>query len=142
MKTLTLLLTLVSTLALGFHVLADEDDTPLAKEMSALNKNLRTLKRQVADASKKDDNLKLVEGIEKHLDTAKDLEPALTKDQPADKKAAFIAKYKEQIDATKKDFDALADAIKADKADEAKTLIEKLQKDKEKGHKDFKAEDK
>jgi len=142
MKFTTTLLTLAATLALGFNVMAGDDDTPLAKEMSALNKQLRTLKKQVADASKKDDNVKLVEGIKEHLAKAKDLEPATTKDIAADKKAAYIAKYKEQMDATAKDFEALETAIKADKQDEVKTLLEKLGKDKEQGHKDFKADDK
>ena len=41
------LLTLTAVLALSFNVaFAEEDDTPLGKEMSAMNKSLRTLKRQ------------------------------------------------------------------------------------------------
>ncbi len=139
----TTLLTVSTALILGFSVqAASDDDTPLSKEMSGLNKQLRTLKKQVADASKKDANIELVEGIKKHLAAAKDLEPATTKDQPADKRAAFVAKYKEEMASTAKDFDALEDAIKADKADEVKTLLDKLQKDKETAHKEFKAEDK
>jgi thymidylate synthase len=142
MKFTTTLLTLTATLALGFHGFAADDDTPLSKEMSGLNKQLRTLKKQIADTSKKDDNVKLVEGMKEHLTKAKDLEPATAKDVAADKKADYIAKYKQQIDATAKDFDSLEEAIKGDKADDAKKVLEKLQKDKEQGHKDFKAEDK
>ncbi len=142
MKFTPILLTLTASLALGFSAIAADDDTPLAKEMSALNKQLRTLKKQVADSSKKDDNVKLVEGIKEHLAKAKDLEPAMTKDQPADKKADFVARYKQQMEATAKNFDALEEAIKADKQDEIKTILDKLAKDKEQGHKDFKAEDK
>ncbi len=146
MKAITALLTLATafTFALspGNTAFAADDDTPLTKEMNGVNKDLRKLKKQVADASKKDENIGLVDDIKKHLVTGRDMEPATTKDQPADKKAAFIAKYKEQIDSTIKDFDALSAAIKADKADEAKTLLEKLQKDKEQGHKDFRPDDK
>ena len=141
MKFTTTLFALAATLAFGLHAIAD-DDTPLSKEMSALNKQLRTLKKQATDASKKDDNIKLVEGIKEHLAKAKDMEPATTKDQPADKRAAYVAKYKEEIESTTKDFDSLEEALKADKADDVKTLIEKLQKDKEQGHKEFKADDK
>jgi Cytochrome b562 len=138
MKITTTLLTVASSLILAFGaVAADNDETPLYKEMNAANKDLRKLKKQVADATKKDDNIKLVEDIRKHFDTAKDMEPAATKDQPADKKAAYLAKYKEEIDSVSKDWAALEDAIKADKTDDAKTLLEKLAKDKEQGHKDF-----
>lgn len=143
MKVPVILLTLATSLALGFSAIAAaDDDTPLSKEMSALNKDLRKLKKQSADATKKDENVQLVESIKGHLAKAKDMEPATTKDQPADKKAAYLDKYKEQIAATTKDFDSLEEAIKADKQDEVKTLIDKLQKDKEQGHKDFKADDK
>ncbi len=142
MKVTRILLTIVSTFALAAGVFAADEDTPLTKEMTALNKNLRTLKRQIADGSKKEENLKLIDTIKKHFDTAKDMEPASTKDQPADKKAAYVAKYKEEIAATVKDFDALAEAVKGDKADEAKTILDKLQKDKEQGHKDYRVDDK
>ena len=114
------LLTLVATLAIGFNVaLAAEDDTPLAKEMKAMNKSLRALKKTAADASKKDDNLALISGIKTHLDAAAKLEPAKTKDIPADKKAAYLEKYKNG------------------KADDAKKAIDKIADEKEQGHKDF-----
>jgi hypothetical protein len=65
------LLTLAMTLALGFTTaLAAEDDTPLMKEMKAMNKSLRTLKRQVADATKKDENVTLIAGIKKNIDAS------------------------------------------------------------------------
>jgi hypothetical protein len=136
--TTTAFLALASTLIFSGAALgASDDETPLYKEMNAANKDLRKLKKQVTDASKKDENIKLVEDIRKHFDATKDMEPAATKDQPADKKAAYLAKYKESIDGVSKDWAALEDAIKADKADDVKKLIEKLAKDKEDGHKVF-----
>src|SRR6218665_3674578 len=54
------LLTLALTLAMSGSFVFAEEDTPLAKEMKTVNKNLRTLKRQVEDASKKDENLGLI----------------------------------------------------------------------------------
>ena len=48
------LLTLALTLAIGSSfAFAAEEDTPLAKEMKTVNKNIRTLKRQVEDASQR-----------------------------------------------------------------------------------------
>ena len=132
------LLTLLTTAALSMNVaFAAADDTPLAKEMKNVNKSLRTLKRQVADASKKDENLALVATIKKSIDAALKLEPAKTKDVPAAEKAAYVDKYKQQMSALGKSFDEIEEAIKADKTDDAKKLFEKLSEQKEKGHKDF-----
>lgn len=135
------LLTLVASLALGINFATAADDTPLAKEMSAFNKSLRTLKRQAADASKKDENLALIAKIKGNLDASKKLEPAKTKDVPAGEKAAYLAKFKDQLDGVSKSIDELEAAIKADKADDAKKIFEKLGEQKEKGHKDFGADD-
>ncbi len=136
------LLTLAAVLSLGFHVnAADEEDTPLAKEMSAMNKSYRTLKKQIGDASKKDDNIALLEGMKKGLDKAATLEPIKTKDvKPADK-AAYLAKYKDELVALGKTYDEIEAAVKADKPDEAKKLFDKVSDQKEKGHKDFAPED-
>ena len=132
------LLTLVATLAIGFNVaLAADDDTPLAKEMKAMNKSLRALKKSASDPAKKDANLELISGIKTHLDAAAKLEPAKTKDIPADKKAAYLEKYKKEIADLEKTYDDLAAAIKDGKADDAKKAIDKLADEKEQGHKDF-----
>lgn len=131
------LLTLVAALAVGFNVAVADEDTPLSKEMSAMNKSLRMLKRQIADASKKDDNLALVGKMKASVDASLKFEPAKTKDIPAADKAAYLEKYKQQMNDLKKSFDELEAAIKADKQDDAKKIFEKLSEQKEKGHKDF-----
>ena len=137
------LLTLACTLALGFNVaLAADDDTPLAKEMKNVNKSLRTLKRQTADASKKTENLELVATMKKGVAACLKMEPMKTKDVPAGEKAAYLDKYKAQMNDLAKTIDELEAAIKADKADDAKKLFDKLSDEKEKGHKDFAPEEK
>jgi hypothetical protein len=136
------LLTLLTTAALSLNVaFAAEDDTPLAKEMKTVNKSLRTLKRQVSDSSKKSENLELLATIKKSLDAAMKLEPAKTKDQPAAQKAAYVENYKKQMTDLEKTFGEVEAAVKADKPDDAKKLFEKLSEEKEKGHKDFGADD-
>ncbi|RYD75606.1 MAG: hypothetical protein EOP84_18040 [Verrucomicrobiaceae bacterium] len=132
MKTL---LTFIATLAMGFSAIAAEDHTPLEKQMATINKSLRTLKRSIGDASKKEENLALLKKINEAVVEACKLEPKKTKDQ-ADK-TAYLTKYKEQMDALGKTFHELEVAIKADKQDEAKAIFEKLSKQKEKGHTDF-----
>lgn len=144
MKKIPLLLTLATAMAFSFTAVAadsDKDDTPLAKEMSAMNKTFRTLKKQVADEAKKDDNVALIEKIKKHIATAKDLEPATTKDVAADKKAEFLDKYKHEMDELAKTYDSLEESIKAGTADESKKILEKLNDEKKEGHKNFKADD-
>jgi hypothetical protein len=136
------LLTLVATLAIGFNVaFAAEEDTPLAKEMKAMNKSLRTLKKQVADPAKKDENLELIAGIKKHLDASTKLEPLKTKDVPAAQKAAYLEKYKKELAELGKTYDDLEAAIKDGKPDDAKKAIDKLADEKEQGHKDFAPDD-
>jgi cytochrome c556 len=132
MKTL---LTFVATLAMGFSAIAADDHTPLENQMAAINKNLRQVKRSIGDASKKQENLDRVQKINEAIAESLKLEPKKTKDQ-ADK-AAYTAKYKEQMEALGKTFKELEEAIKADKQDEAKKIFEKLSEQKEKGHKDF-----
>jgi soluble cytochrome b562 len=138
------LLTLVAILAVGFNfaAMAADDDTPLAKAMKVVNKNIRTMKRQIDDPAKKDDNLALIAASKKSLDECLKLEPAKTKDVPAGDKSAYLAKYKEQMNGVVKTFDDLEAAVKAGKTDDAKKIFEKLSDEKEKGHKDFNPDDK
>ena len=136
------LLTLALTLAISSTFTFAEEDTALAKEMKVVNKNLRTLKRQVEDASKKDENLALIATAKKSIDAALKLEPEKTKDVPAGEKAAYLQKYKAQMGDLGKTFDELDAAVKAGKVDDAKKIFEKLSEEKEKGHKDFAPDEK
>lgn len=133
------LLTLLSALAIACSANAqkkgDHEDTPLGKEMSAMNRSLRQLKRQVADPAKKADNLALLEKIKKNMDAAHNLEPAKTKDQPD--KAAYTNKFKDQIVELGKALGELEAAIKVDKVDDARKALDRISDLKEKGHKDF-----
>ena len=136
------LLTLALTLAIGSTFTFAEEDTALTKEMKVVNKNLRTLKRQVDDAAKKDENLALIDTAKKAIAASAKLDPAHTKDVPAGEKAAYLEKYKAQIADLGKSFDELEAAVKAGKVDDAKKLFEKLSEQKEKGHKDFAPDEK
>ena len=134
-------LTLLTALALSVNLTFAEDETALGKEMKTMNKSLRTLKRQVGDTTKKDENLQLLATIKKTIEESAKLEPAKAKDVPAAEKAAYIEKYKKQIADLGKSFDEVEAAVKADKPEEAKKAFEKIGEEKEKGHKDFGADE-
>ena len=141
MKLKTLLTTLVA-ITIGLHAtVRAEDDTPLAKNMSATNKLLRTLKRQIADPAKKDENVGILEKIKTNVTEAAKLQPKKTKDVPEAEKAAYLEKYKKQMDELLKTFTDIETAVKAGKLEDAKALFDKLSEQKEKGHKDFGADD-
>jgi soluble cytochrome b562 len=132
---LKLLLSSVLTLSLAGLGYAASDETPLSKEMTAMNKSLRTVKRQLADPAKKAENVELVGKVKKNLEEAAKLEPKKTKEQSD--KAGYTKKYKEEMAALAKSVDDLEAAIKGDKADDAKKALDKIYQQKEKGHKDF-----
>jgi len=136
LKTLLMLCAALAVGTLGTRA-EDKPDTPLSKQMSEMNKTLRTLKRQLSDPSKKADNIAAVDKMKGNIDAALKLEPAKTKDQPPADKPAYIAKYKEELNDLKKTFDELKEALTKGDADATSKVLEKLSDSKEKGHKDF-----
>ena len=86
MKMLKKLIPFALILTLG--ATAFGDDTPMEKEMSAMNKAYKALKKTVADPASKDANLKLIAEIKKTTETSAKMEPKTTADQPAAGKAA------------------------------------------------------
>jgi soluble cytochrome b562 len=138
---LKVILTTLIAFAIGFQAPVRADDTPLAKNMSGMNKLLRTLKRQIGDAAKKDENVGIIGKIKTSIAEAAKLEPKQTKDIPEAEKAAYLEKYKTQMAELNKTFEAIEAAVTAGKADDAKALFDKLSEQKEKGHKDFGADD-
>jgi soluble cytochrome b562 len=132
---LKFLLSSAIVLSLAGAGLAASDETPLSKEMTAMNKSLRTVKRQLADPAKKAENVELLGKVKKNLDAATALDPKKTKEAPD--KAAYSKKFKEEMGDLSKAVGDLETAVKGDKADEAKKALDKIYSLKEKGHKDF-----
>jgi hypothetical protein len=122
-------------------LLAAEEETPLAKEMTAMNKTLRTLKRQVGDTTKKTESVAMVDKMKANVAAALKYEPTITKDQPAADKPAFVEKFKKQLGELDKILDDLKAAINKGDADGVTQQFEKLSDIKEKGHKDFAPEE-
>jgi hypothetical protein len=131
------LLAFVSAFAIAATLTAAEEDTPLAKEMTAMNKALRALKKTASDPAKKADNLAAVDKMKANVAAALKLEPVKTKDQAAAEKPAYLDKYKQQINGLDKALDELKAAIDKGDAEGTSKVFEKLSEIKEKGHKDF-----
>ena len=140
MKLKHLLTTLLATAAFAFPALAEED-TPLSKEMDKINKALKLVTRNVADAGQKDANLAKIAEIKAGMEKAAGMEPAKAKDVPAGEKAKFIADYKASMAESVKTIDALKAAIEAGNTEDAAKALEKLKSQKGDGHKAFKKED-
>ena len=115
--------------------------TELEKAMKAMNKNLRTLKRQVADPAKKEENLSLVAAMKKGVEEGLKLQPAKTRDVAEAEKPAYLEKYRSQMTELGQSIDELEAAIKADQPEEAEKVFEKLKKQKDNGHKAFAPEE-
>jgi len=136
------LLTLLAALAVGAtSSFAADDDTPLAKEMTKMNKTLRALKKQVVEPAKKAESIKMVDEMKANVAASLKYEPAKTTDQPAGDKPAYLDKYKKQLGDLDKALDGLKAAIEKDDKDAVTKGLEQLSDLKEKGHKDFAPEE-
>ena len=133
------LLTLLAAFAITVPAFAEED-TPLAKEMEKIGKALKGVNRDIADASKKDENLKRIADAKAANQAATKFEPAKTKEVPAADKAKFLAGYKTAMEDAGKLLDSLKAAVEAGKTDDAKAVMDKLNKAKKDGHKEYKAD--
>ena len=134
------LFTLLAACAIAVPAFAEED-TPLTKEMEKLNKAIKAVTRNIADAGQKDANLAKVAEAKAANTAGLKYEPAKTKDVPAAEKAKFVEGYKASMQEVGKNLDALKAAIEGGKTDEAKSILEKLNTEKKEGHKKYKAED-
>jgi hypothetical protein len=137
MKLLKHLLPVALVLAIGSTAVRAED-TPMEKEMSAMNKAYKALKKSVEDPSKKEDNLKLLAEIKKTAEASAKMEPKTTKDQPDAQKAAYLEKFRAQMSDYIKAVTEVEAAVNAGNGAAAKAGLDKLNDLKKKGHEDFK----
>lgn len=118
-------------------------DTPLEEEMDKMKyafRGLRAALEAPADAEK-DEYVALADNLRAAAIASKNLEPRKTRSIPEDKRAEFLAGYRQSMD----DLTGLADALKTklaaadwNGAREQITLINQAQRD---GHKEFRSED-
>jgi len=109
--------------------------------MKNLNRNLRTLGRQLGDASKKDDSLKLIAEVEKNVVGTHTLSPSNVDEVPEAERAEYIARFHKRMEELHAEIGKLKEAVTADKADEAKAILSNLNQLKRKGHEEFNVDD-
>lgn len=140
MKLLKTIVPLALVISLG--TVAFGEDTPMEKEMSAMNKAYKALKKQIEDPAKKTENLALIAEIKKTSTNSAKLEPKTTADQPSAQKGAYLEKFRAQMADFDKAVAAVEAAVNSGDGAAAKTALEKLNELKKKGHEDFKKDDK
>ena len=114
-----------------------EDETELGDKMDKMGGAFRKLGKQINDATKNEDSLKLVATMRASAEDALKLEPAKKADIPADQQAKFVADYQTQIKGLIADIDKLDAALKAGNNTDAAALLKDLKKDMDDGHKEF-----
>jgi len=117
-----------------------EPKTPLSKEMSGIQNDLRSLRKALADPSQQATAVSLVKDMEAHATKAKTFDPAKTKDIPDADKQQFITDFHTQMDGLIADLQKLETAVSSGDTAGANTLLTKLQQDKRDGHKKFNAD--
>jgi len=119
-----------------------DDETELGNRMDDMSSAVRKLKKQVGDATKNEDSLKLVATIRKNAEAASKEKPAWTADQPADKQAEFVAQYQKGMKDLLALIDKLEAALKAGDNAAAQQVLGDMGKAQKAGHKQFKKPEK
>ena len=139
MKLITLLAT-CSLLSLPAFLRAEESDSPLEKQMQILARGMRQLSQQVVDPSKQQENITLLESLQKAAVDSKALDPRKTASVPQADRNKFLADYRTDLDELKDAFDQIKEAVKAGQYDKAKSLIATVNSIKKEGHGKFKTD--
>jgi soluble cytochrome b562 len=112
-------------------------DTELSKHMEDLSKALKAIKKNVKDAAKNADSLKLVETAEKAAVACKDLPPAMLEKTPAEKKAEVLAGYKKAMDLCIAEIAKLKQQLKDGKNEDAAETLKNLKMLEDDGHEKY-----
>ena len=113
------------------------EETELEGKMDALNGAFRKLRRQIQDATKNAESLKLVEEIRRAADEGAKLIPAKAAELAEAERAKFIADYQGKMKAFGAKVTELEAALKADKNEEAAKILAALSAMQKEGHKEF-----
>jgi len=124
----------------GVSLRADDHETELGGKMKIIGKSVKALKGQIADATKQQSTIDLLEAAKNAANDAKKLSPEKTKDVPEADRPKFLADYQVQMDKLIEDLGKIEDAVKAGKYDDATKLYGDLNTIKRDGHKQFQAD--
>lgn len=117
---------------------AQQQDSPLEKQMQILARGKRQLNAQVADPTKQQQTVVLIETLKKASADSKTLDPRKTASVPAADREKFLAAYRAEMDKLTEVFNQIENAVKAGQYDKAKSLLVSLQSVMKEGHREFK----
>jgi soluble cytochrome b562 len=120
--------------------LADEHGGPLHDSMEAMNKAYKTLRMQIADASKNASSLELVSEMQKQALIAKSAIPARAKATPEAQRAKFISDYRKSMVMLMTELLKLETALVDGKNADAEAIAKNLTKMKNEEHEKFQEE--
>jgi soluble cytochrome b562 len=138
MKIHKLLLALV--LITSSSILRAEEDTPLEKQMQILARGMKSLSQEIADPSKQQENVTLIESLKQAASTSKGLTPRKTSTIPKADQGKFLTDYRAEIDRLSAALGRVEDAVKAGQYDQAKSALASVNPIKKEGHSNFKAD--
>jgi soluble cytochrome b562 len=114
-----------------------DEDTELGDKMYTLSSAYKKLGKQINDASKNEDSLKLVATIHSSAEAALKLEPAKKADIPAADQAKFVTDYQAKMKSFIGEVDKLEAALKAGDNAAAAKQLDVLKQAQREGHKEF-----
>lgn len=128
-------------LALAFASTAqaqqDEEKTPLAKKMSAMNTAFKAVGRQLEDASQNASTLEQLTAMETNAKAALAMIPAKKQQVPAGDQAKFQAGYESGMKDLLATIAKLKASIKAGKNAEAAAIYDEMKSQQRDGHKEY-----
>jgi hypothetical protein len=113
-------------------------DSPLEKQMQILARGKRQLSQQVADPTKQQQNITLIESLKQAIIVSKTLDPRMMATIPAADHDQFLTAYRAELEKLTDAFNQIEDAVKAGAYDKAKSLLGSLQSIMKEGHHNFK----
>ena len=135
----------IALIASAFLVLspatrAAEEETPLAKEMNAMDDNLKALKKIIANAAENKKSLELLDKVQASVVASKSMTPAEVKNIPEAERAQWVADYRKEMAVLLEHLCKMEVAIIDGKNADAETLFKGLKKIEDDGHEKFTAE--
>jgi soluble cytochrome b562 len=137
-KVTAILATIV--LCANLTVRAEEKETELGNKMKIIGKSVKALKTQIADATKQQSSIELLEAAKTAAVAARTLTPDKAKDVPEADRPKFVSDFQAEIDKLIAEIGKIEDAVRAGKYDDAGKLYDELGPIKREAHKQFQAE--
>jgi len=106
--------------------------------MKILARGMKQLSKQITDPAKQQENIALLETLQKATVDSKSFEPAKTKTVPEAGRATFLADYGAELDKLKSAIDQVEQAVKAGDYAKAQSLLGKVGSIRKDGHDRFK----